>query len=88
MEISNTDADTLLKALANTGVYFFLKIGCSFAVTSAKCKHSISQLRILKMYMRSTMTEGRLNGLAMLYVHSHLIIVIQQIICNSLRPPT
>ena len=35
----------------------------------AVCKWGLSRLRYLKTYMRSIMTEERLNGLAMLYVH-------------------
>ena len=45
------------------------KITCTLAVTSAECERSISRLRYLKTYLRSTMTEERLNGLALLYTH-------------------
>lgn len=45
------------------------KIGCTLAVTSAECERSVSRLRYLKTYLRSTMTEERLNGLALLYTH-------------------
>ena len=49
-----------------------LKIGCAFAVTNAECECSISRKRILKTYMHSAMTDERLNGLAMLYVHRYI----------------
>ena len=45
------------------------KIACTLAVTSAECERSVSRLRYLKTYLRSTMTERRLNGLALLYTH-------------------
>lgn len=45
------------------------KISCTLAVTSAECERSISRLRYLKTYLRSTMTEECLNGLALLYTH-------------------
>lgn len=45
------------------------KIGCTLAVTSAECERSVSRLRYLKTYLRSTITEERLNGLALLYTH-------------------
>ena len=45
------------------------KIACTLAVTSAECERSVSRLRYLKTYLRSTMTEARLNGLALLYTH-------------------
>lgn len=41
------------------------KIACTLAVTSAECERSISRLRYLKTYLRSTMTKERLNGLAL-----------------------
>ena len=45
------------------------KIACTLAVASAECEQSVSRLRYLKTYLRSTMTEERLNGLALLYTH-------------------
>ena len=46
-----------------------LTIACTLPVTSCECERSISRLRYLKTYLRSTMSEERLNGLAMMYVH-------------------
>ena len=45
------------------------QIVCTLGVTSAECERSVSRLRCLKTYLRSTMTEARLNGLALLYTH-------------------
>ena len=45
------------------------KIMCTLGVTSAECERSVSRLRHLKTYLQSTMTEARLNGLALLYTH-------------------
>ena len=39
-----------------------LSIACTLSVTSAECERSVSRLRYLKTYLRSTMTEERLNG--------------------------
>ena len=69
------DLYTPLKALTNTDGDFFpnikevFRIACTLSVTSAECERSVSQLRYLKTYLRSTMHEQRLNGLAMMYVH-------------------
>ena len=66
---------TPVKTLAAVDSDFFpnieqlLKIACTLAVTSCECERSISHLRILKTRLRSTMTETRLNGLALLYAH-------------------
>ena len=46
-----------------------LMIACTLAVTSCECERSIDRLRCLKTYLRNTMKEDRLNGLAMLYIH-------------------
>ena len=67
--------DTPLKALGSTDRDFFPNISQIFfiastlSVTSAECERSVSRLRYLKTYLRSTMLEERLNGLALMYVH-------------------
>ena len=67
--------DSPLNALRNVDGDFFpnikrlFKIACTLSVTSAECERSISRLRYLKTYLRSTMSEERLNGLALLYIH-------------------
>ena len=69
------DLNTPAKALSSIDGDFFpnieqlLKIACTLPVTSVECERSISRLRHLKTYLRSTMQEERLNGLAMLYIH-------------------
>ena len=69
------ELDTPSKALTSTDSDFFPNIKqifhiiCTLSVTSAECERSISRLRHLKTYLRSTMLEDRLNGLTLLYVH-------------------
>lgn len=48
-----------------------LTIFMSTPVGSVSCERSFSALRRLKSWTRSTMTERRLNGLALLFVHRH-----------------
>ena len=38
-------------------------------VSSCACERSFSSMKLLKIYNRSTMTNNRLNALAILYVH-------------------
>ena len=40
-------------------------------VTSCEAEHSFSTLRRVKTYLRSTMAQERLSGLALLNIHSH-----------------
>ena len=57
-----------------------LEIACTLPVTSAECERSVSRLRYLKTYLRSTTTEDRLNGLAMLYVHRDIPCPIETVV--------
>ena len=47
-----------------------LKILATLPITSCECERSISSMKMLKNYHRSTMAEERLNGLAMMYIYS------------------
>ena len=42
-------------------------------VTVASAKRSFSKLKLLKNYLRSTMSQERLNGLAILSIEKHLV---------------
>ena len=46
-----------------------VRILATLPVTSCTCERSISQLRIVKSYLRSTMGQDRLTDLAMIYTH-------------------
>ena len=46
------------------------KIAVILPVSSASCERSFSTLRIIKSYLRSTMTEKRLSSLAVLSIES------------------
>ncbi|KAF0298378.1 repressor of the inhibitor of the protein kinase [Amphibalanus amphitrite] len=67
---------TVLEALAEARtagsfpvIARLLHIFATLPVTTATSERSFSALKRLKTYLRSTLTEDRLNGLAMLYVH-------------------
>ena len=46
-----------------------LKIYFTLPVTSSTAERSFSSLRRLKTFIRSTMTQSRLNNLLLLYIH-------------------
>lgn len=50
-------------------IHTLLRIICTLPVTSCSCERSISGLKRLKTYLRSTMGQERLNGLAMMHFH-------------------
>ena len=49
-------------------------------LTSCEAERSFSGLRRLKNYMRSTMKEDRLNGLALMMVHRTISVSVENII--------
>ncbi|XP_002158295.1 52 kDa repressor of the inhibitor of the protein kinase-like [Hydra vulgaris] len=42
-------------------------------ITTCKCERSISTLRRIKTYTRSTMSENRLNGVALMSIHQEIV---------------
>uniref|UniRef100_A0A6P7GT49 52 kDa repressor of the inhibitor of the protein kinase-like n=1 Tax=Diabrotica virgifera virgifera TaxID=50390 RepID=A0A6P7GT49_DIAVI len=49
-----------------------LQLLCTLPVTTSTAERTFSALRRMKTYLRTTMTEERLNGLALLHVHQDL----------------
>ena len=49
-----------------------------FPVTSAEGERSFSQLRFLKTFLRATMGEERLVGLALMQCHRQLVTQLDQ----------
>ena len=57
-----------------------LRILGTLPVTSCECERSISALRRLKTYTRSTMLEDRLNGLALMQIHQEIEPDVNQVL--------
>ncbi|CAF3312579.1 unnamed protein product [Rotaria sp. Silwood2] len=57
-----------------------LQIYATLPVTTATGERSFSTLKLLKAYLRSTMSENRLSGLAMMYIHAMINIDVKQVI--------
>ncbi len=66
------DVNTLHKLADNANIRTLILIMMTLPVTSCECERSISLLRFLKTCLRSTMTQERLNGLAMLQYHKDI----------------
>ena len=62
-----------------------LRIMCTIPVTTCECERSVSALRRLKTYMRSSMVEDRLNGLALMHVHYGININIEEVLNKFAR---
>nr|XP_047123059.1 52 kDa repressor of the inhibitor of the protein kinase-like [Hydra vulgaris] len=57
-----------------------LRILGTLPVTSCECERSFSVMRHLKDYMRTTMSDDRLNGLALMYIHQEIVSCIDNVI--------
>ncbi|PFX15098.1 52 kDa repressor of the inhibitor of the protein kinase [Stylophora pistillata] len=65
---------------AYVNIYFILKVLITIPISSTPCERSISSLRNLKNYLRNTMTQDRLNGLALMHAHSDMDFDLDRII--------
>ena len=54
-------------------IYVLLVIACTLPVTTCETERFNSQLKLLKTYLRSTMTEERLSALAVIKVHRSMV---------------
>ena len=78
----STLADLLPKIdkLTFPNLYTALQILATTPVTTCTCERSVSVLRRLKTYLRNTMTQSRLNGLALLNVHREVELDVDEVI--------
>ena len=67
--ISDTLKETVSMKTTFPNIFCALCILGTMPMTTCECEHSISSLRRLKSYLRSTMSQNRLNGLAALHSH-------------------
>ena len=61
-------------------IFTVLQILATIPVTSCSCERSISCLRYLKIYLKSTIGVGRLNDLALMHAHRDISIDLGEII--------
>ena len=67
-------------ALAFSNIYLALKLLGTLPITTCECERSFSSLRSIKTWDRSTVTNGRLNGLALLFIHREIDLTVSEII--------
>ena len=72
--LEQTDKD------AYVNIYTILQILITIPISSASSERSISTLRNLNTYLRSTMVQDRLNGLALMHAHREMELDLEQII--------
>ena len=80
-------ADTLknIDEIAFPNIYVALKILAVTPVTTCECERSVSALRRLKTWLRNTMEEERLNGLAMMHINNDITIEVNKVVDTFAR---
>ena len=61
-------------------IHTAFQIFATVPVTICTCERSISSLRRLKTYLRNSMSESRLKGLALLNIHQAIAVDINEVI--------
>ena len=61
-------------------IFVLLRIFCCLPVATASGERTFSALKHVKSYLRSTVTEDRLNGLAQMYINKDITIDYGQVI--------
>ena len=67
-------------SLAFLNIHVALKLLGTLPITTCECEWSFSSLRIVKTWDHSTMTNARLNGLALLFIHREIDLDVSEII--------
>ena len=75
-------ADTLRNCneLAFPNIFTVLKILAVVPVTTCECEQSVSALRRMKTWLRSTMVNERLNGLAQMHINDVITVDPDEVI--------
>jgi hypothetical protein len=83
---TNGVPNSVTSAIVNTNkdmfpnVHYILTLLAVIPVTSCEAERCISSLRHRKSYLRSTMEQDRLTGLALMYIHSHIHVNMDEIV--------
>ena len=75
-----TDVLTFVGKISFLNIYTAFQIFATIPVNSYACERSVSVLRRLKTYLRSTMSDTRLRGLALLNFHREIQLNTEEVI--------
>jgi hypothetical protein len=66
-------------------IHTMLRVSATLPVSSCECERSFSRMKLLKTYLRSTMGQDRLCGLALLNIHRYIAIDYDKVISSFAR---
>ena len=61
-------------------IFNILSILCVIPLTTTECERNFSSLRLIKSYLRSTMTNQRLNSIALHYIHNDRVPTAEEVV--------
>ena len=64
-----------------------LRIFCMLPVSTCTAERAFSAMKLLKTYVRNTMTDDRLTGLALMYIHPEVEIDVANVIRRFMAMP-
>ena len=71
-DLPKTSLETLQHCILFPNIQILLQIFSTSPISIATAERTFSSLKLIKSYLRNTMQEDRLNGLALLYVHQKI----------------
>ena len=80
-----TDTLQNCNELAFPNIYVALKILAAVPVTTCECERSVSALRRMKTWLRTTMSNERLNGLAMVHINNDITVNVKEVMNTFAR---
>ena len=66
-------------------VYNLIYIICVLPSTIVECERDFSSLKLIKSYLRSTLTQTRLNSLALHYIHNERRVKPEEVVTEYLK---
>lgn len=80
-------ADTIKNCceLSFPNIFAALKILAVIPVTTCECERTVSALRRVKDWLRNTMSNERLNGLAMMHINDDIEVDVEEVMNSFAR---
>lgn len=61
-------------------IFTILQLLCTLPITTSECERTISRLKTIKTYLRSSISQERLNGLALMRIHHNKAVDVTAVV--------